>query len=114
MKTIDPDKLIERLENMSPAIGAFAKAKADRIYIDQYRKSLKAILMSQAQASGTKTVSERESYAYSHKDYLDLLNSLRCAVEVEEKHKWTLEQLKILFEVWRTQNANERFQKDRI
>lgn len=111
---IDSDKLLERLENMAPAIKKYAKAKADRVYIDQYRKSLKAILMAQAKKNGVKTGIERETFAYSHKDYIELLNGLRNAVEIEEKHRWTLEQLKIMFEVWRTIQANERFVKDRL
>lgn len=114
MEEIDSDKLLARLEKMGPSISKHAKAKSERVYIDQYRKSLKAILMSQAQAKGVKTVSEREQYAYSHADYLDLLNGLRCAVEAEEKCRWSLERLKIEFEMWRTINANERFQKDKV
>jgi len=113
-KHIDSDKLLERLENMGPAIKKYAKAKADRVYIDQYRKSLKAILMAQAKERGAKTGIELETYAYSHKDYIDLLTGLREAVEIEEKHKWALENLKIMFEVWRTTQANERFIKDRV
>ncbi len=113
-KHIDSDKLLQRLENMGPAIKKYAKAKADRVYIDQYRKSLKAILMAQSKENGAKTGIERETYAYSHKDYIDLLNGLRNAVEVEEKLRWTLENLKIMFEVWRTIQANERFVKDKL
>ena len=113
-KTIDSDQLLSRLENKGPAIKEYAKAKADRVYIDQYRKSLKAILMEKARENGAKTGIERETYAYAHRDYLDLLNALRNAVEIEEKHRWTLENLKIMFEVWRTTQANERYVKDRV
>ena len=111
IKDIDADKLLERLEKMGPAINKHAKAKSERVYIEQYRKSLKAILMSKSNA---KTAVEREQFAYSHKDYLDLINGLKHAVEVEEKCRWSLERLKIEFEMWRTINANERYQKDRV
>lgn len=106
---IDGDKLVERLENMSPAIIAHAKAKSERIYIEQYRKSKIALLMGESQE---KTAVAREQYAYAHPEYQELLKGLKEAVKEEEKCKWTLEQLKIEFEMWRTVQANERYQKD--
>ncbi len=111
---VDSDKLIKRLENMGPAINRYAKAKSERVYIEQFRKSKKALLMAEAQTNGAKTGQERETYAYKHPEYVELLEGLKKAVEIEEKHKWTLEQLKTLFEMWRTVQANERFQKDRV
>lgn len=110
-KTIDTDKLIERLENMGPAISEYAKAKSERKYIEQYRKSLKALLMKQSKGT---TVSERENDAYSHQEYLDLLAGLKASIEVETKNEWALERLKIEFEMWRTLSANDRYVKDRV
>ena len=70
--------------------------------------------MGQAVTKGAKTIADREQYAYSHKDYLDLLSGLRSAVEVEEKCRWSLERLKIEFEMWRTINANERYRQEKV
>ena len=109
---IDGDELVKRLENMSPAIVSHAKAKSERIYLEQYRKSLKALLM--GEAAHLKTIGEREQYAYGHIKYIEHLNALKEAVNVEEKCKWTLEHLKIQFEMWRTLQANERYQQDRV
>lgn len=111
---IDSDKLIERLEDMGPAIIAHAKAKSERIYIEQFRKSKKAILMGEAVTQGAKTIADREQYAYSHIEYQKLLEGLKGAVEVEEKCRWTLEHLKIEFEMWRTIQANERFRMEKV
>lgn len=111
---IDGDKLVERLENMEPAIIAHAKAKSERIYIEQFRKSKKALLMGDAGTQGIKTAVDREQYAYAHLEYQKLLESLRAAIEVEEKCRWTLEHLKIEFEMWRTIQANERFRMDKV
>jgi hypothetical protein len=108
---IDAEMLLSRLEKMGPAISKYSKAKAERVYIENYRKSLKAILMGR---STGKTVSDREQEAYSSGEYLELLLGLKQAVEVEEKHKWSLERLKMDLEVWRSVNANERYQKDRV
>lgn len=105
------DNFEQRIERMGKAIAPYAKAKADRVYIEQFRKSLKATLMSQSDA---KTIADRESYAYSHSDYIALIGGLREAVELEEKTKWALEKFKVEFEHWRTLQANDRWQKDRV
>ena len=84
--------------------GHLAEAKANRIYLEQFRKSKKAMLVSEV--SGT--VQEREAHAYAHKDYLELLHGLREAVEVEEKLRWQMTAAQTKIEIWRTQSANER------
>ena len=64
-----------------------AKAKSDRVYLQEFRKSKKAILMAQSQA---KTAVDREVYAYSHPDYLKLIDGIRVAVEQEELTHWQM------------------------
>ena len=88
----------------------YAQAKANRIYIEQFRKSKKAILMQEAMKSisGKSTVQERESYAYAHDDYVELLDGLKTAVEDEEKLKWLLVAAQAKLETYRTISANNR------
>lgn len=83
---------------------ALAKAKAERVYLEQFRKSKKAILISQSEG----TVQERDSYAYSHPDYLELLAGLKAAIEEEESLKWKMTAAQAKVEVWRSQQANNR------
>jgi len=106
------DDFEKRTDLIGKAIPKFAKAKAERVYIEQFRKSKKAILMREALT--LKTQSEREQYAYAHPDYIQLLHGLKEAVEVEEKCKWALEKFKIEFEHWRTIQANDRYLKDKV
>lgn len=87
--------------------GKFSKAKATRVYLEEFRKSKKAILMAQ---STDKAANAREQYAYSHEEYLLLLNGFREAVEIEEKLKWDLIAAQARIEVWRTEQANNRNQ----
>ena len=87
--------------------GQFAKAKAERVYLEEFRKSKKAILMAQ---STDKAAVTREQYAYSHEDYLALLGGLKAAIEVEEKLRWDLIGAQARIEIWRTQSANNRSQ----
>lgn len=112
-KQIDSDRLLERIEKMGEQASRYSKAKAEFEYIKEYRKSLKSLLMNQAPDS-CKTDKMRESYAYSHQEYLDLLAGFKAACEVVQKSWWALEGLKIEVEVWRTQQANNRWQKDRV
>ena len=83
----------------------FAKAKAERVYLEEYRKSLKAILM---KGSMETAVNAQEREAYSHADYVALLQGLKEAVEIEEKLRWDLIGAQARVEIWRTEQANNR------
>lgn len=83
----------------------YAKAKAERIYLEEYRKSLKAILMKR---SYEQTVNAQEREAYSDQEYIDLLKGLKAAVEREEEIRWGLVAAQARIEVWRSQEATNR------
>lgn len=85
----------------------FAQAKAQRVYLEEFRKSKKALLMAQSTA---KAAVEREQYAYAHEDYLGLLGGIKAAVEVEEDLRWKLIAAQARVEIWRTASANDRAQ----
>ena len=86
----------------------FAAAKATRVYLEEFRKSKKAILMAQSTAEAANA---REQYAYSHPEYLSLIEGLREAVEIEEKLKWDLIAAQTRVEIWRSQEATNRAQE---
>ncbi len=102
------DELEKALNFIRDKAKSLAEAKANRVYLEQFRKSKKAIL---SKSSGLKTGQEREDYAYSHPEYLELLEGLRTATEQEELLKYQMEAAKLKIEVWRSRNANERFEK---
>ena len=83
----------------------FAKAKAARVYLEEFRKSLKAILM---RHSTEKTIGGQEAEAYAHDDYKELLEGLREAIETEEKLRWDLIGAQARIDIWRTEQANFR------
>lgn len=89
----------------------YAQAKGDRVYLEQFRKSKKAMLMLEAEKQGIKTGQERESYAYAHPDYLALLTALQVAVEKEEYLALIIRGCWTKLELWRTQQANERAER---
>jgi len=98
----DPHKAVDYIIRNGKT---FAEAKAKRTYIEEYRKSLKAILMGRSLESA---VNAQERDAYSHPDYIALLDGFREAVEVEEKLRWDLIAAQARVEIWRTEQANNR------
>jgi hypothetical protein len=111
MPTLNLEDLLERLEKMERAIVPYSKAKAERVYIENFLRSKKALLMQQ---SDEKTIAGKEAFAYAHDEYIQLLHGLREAVETEEKCRWSLERLKIETELYRTVQANERYVRERL
>ena len=88
----------------------YAEAKAHRVYIEEYRKSLKAMLMKKAQAEGlAKTAAGAEIEAYSDSAYIELLQGLKAAVEKEEELRFALESARARIDCWRSEQANNRF-----
>ena len=99
---IDPHDAVEFIFKQGKV---YAKAKAERIYLEEYRKSLKAILM---KGSLENAVNAQERDAYSHPQYITLLEGLKAAVETEEEVRWALVAAQARIEVWRSQEASSR------
>ncbi len=83
----------------------YAKAKSERIYLEEYRKSLKSILMKRSLED---TIGAQEREAYAHEEYSNLLNGLKEAVEFEERLRWELVAAQTRVEIWRSEQANIR------
>lgn len=99
---IDPQSAVDFLIKMAPI---HAKAKAERVYLQEFRKSKKAILMQQ---SAEKSAAMQERDAYADPKYQGLLAAIRVAVEAEEKAWWMMTAAQIRVDVWRSQNASNR------
>jgi hypothetical protein len=98
----DPHKAVDYIiANASK----FAKAKSERVYLEEYRKSLKAILMKRSLED---TIGAQEREAYAHAEYKQLLEGLKVAIETEEKLRWDLIAAQARVEIWRTEQANNR------
>ena len=89
----------------------YAQACADAEYLREFRKSKKALLEIKAAESGLKTGQEREAYAYSHPDYLAVLDGIRVAVEKEKYLGLIIKGCWTKAELWRTQRADERAER---
>ena len=100
----EPTKAIQFLIDTAPL---YAKAKADRMYLEDFRKSRKAQLMSQA---GTEVLGKQETFAYAHADYIEILEGIKQAVEKEEKYRWLMTAAQARIEVWRTEQYSARME----
>lgn len=98
----DPQACLLRMQANAAVL---AHAKGNVVYMTEYRKTLKALLM---QRSGSKTIQMKEADAYAHPDYLQHLEGLREAVEEHERLRWGMVTDAAAVEVWRSTNANER------
>lgn len=86
----------------------FAKAKSQRVHLEEFRKSKKALLMKRAMLQGVQIVSAQEREAYADPEYQELVKGLAEAIEQEETLKWQLEAARMRIDIWRTQEATER------
>lgn len=94
---IDPNDAVNYILKNAPK---YAKARAERIYLEEFRKSKKAILFRE---SPEKTVAEREHWAYAHPEYQSLLKGIREAVEIEEKLRWDMIAAQARIDIWKAQ-----------
>ena len=95
-------KAIDFIRDNAPE---FAKAKAERTYIENALKTVKAKQMAD---SDKKTLGDREIDAYMSIEYETMLKGLRAAVAVEEELKWLMEAAKLRFEHYKIECFNNR------
>lgn len=98
-------KAVDFMRDNAPAL---AKAKSQRVYLEEFRKSKKALLMKDAMLQKIEAANAQEREAYAHPEYLELLNGLAAAIEAEETLRWRMEAARLRVEIWRTESANNR------
>lgn len=84
---------------------AAAKAKAERLYLEQWIKTVRA---QETLASEAKTASEREAEGQASTRFQEAIVAYKAAVEADERHRFMREAAAAKIEAWRTLNANLR------
>lgn len=84
-----------------------AQATAEKVYVEEYRKVIKAQLMKE-HAKETAVVQEREAYADQR--YIDHLSAIYQAIKNESRMRFMREAKRAIIESWRTGSANTRVQ----
>jgi hypothetical protein len=102
-----PEEAAQTIRDKAPAYG---EAKAQRVYLEEFRKSKKALLMKEALKIGVEAANAQEREAYADPAYHQLLKGLALAIEQEETLKWELEAARLDIEIWRTREATNRMQ----
>lgn len=100
--------IFKSLDFIRDNAATYAKAKSERVYLEEFRKTKKALLMREAELAGHKSAVSQEREAYAHPDYIVLLEGLKAAVEEEEKFRWMIVAAQAKIECWRTIEANRR------
>lgn len=98
---IDPQKAVEYIILNS---AKYAASKADRVFIENNLRVVKARLMNQEEG----TLGAKEAYAYSSPEYEAQVLGLRQAVEAEEHMRYMLEAAKLRVEIWKTNEFTKR------
>jgi len=102
-----PEEAAQAIRDKAPAYG---EAKAQRVYLEEFRKSQKALLMKDALVMGYEAANAQEREAYADPTYHQLLKGLAAAIEKEETLRWEIEAARLDIEVWRTREATNRVQ----
>ena len=102
-----PEQAAQTIRDKAPAFG---EAKAQRVYLEEFRKSKKALLMKDALTLGIEAANAQEREAYAHPSYKQLIRGLAEAIEKEETLRWELEAARLDIEIWRSRQATNRNQ----
>lgn len=104
-----PDEELQQLfDELETAAQLYAKAKANRFGLEEQRKIVKNELMLVAEATGEKTVSRQERFAYSHPTYRGIVAQLVSAIEKEATSEYACKLIEMRWESFRTLSANMR------
>lgn len=82
-----------------------AQKRAERLYLDEYRKVLRAKLMKQHMDL---LVSAQEREALADPKYAEHLQALKIAIDEDEKMRFLRVAAEAKIEAWRSMNANHR------
>lgn len=102
---ITDDEIDKALDYLRDNARDAAQAKANRVYVEEYRKVVKAKLMKEHGAMSA-VLQERE--AYSDERYIAHLEAIKQAVELDEGHRFLRAAADAKIEAWRTQSSNSR------
>ena len=102
---IDPNEAVDYLIKHSKS---YAIAEANKVYMEELRKTVKAECMKEAEMIGHKTAAMQEREAYASPKYKKHLEALSEAVQRREEARWMMIAAQERIAVWRSQEASNR------
>ena len=102
---ISDDQVEAALDYMRDKSTAAAQARAERAYVEEFRKVLKAQIMREYP---TDALGTQEAKAYSDPRYLAHLQAIKTAVFEDEQWRFRMAAAQAKLDAWQTQSANNR------
>lgn len=100
----EPTRAIQFIVDTAPL---YAKAKSDRMFLEEFKRSKHAQLKSLAK---TEVLGKQDTFAYAHPEYVEILEGIRAAVEIEERYRWLMTAAQAKVECWRTAQYSARME----
>ena len=98
----DLEKALDYLRDTSDTA---AQSRANRLYLDDYSRVLKATIMAEHLAE---PVNAQERYAYADVRFLNHLAGLKQAIYEDEKARFLREAAAVKISVWQSEHADQR------
>jgi hypothetical protein len=108
---ISEEEIEKALDYLRDSAFPAAKARAERNYVEDFAKILLNKLKQEHRKQGAKTVAEQERDAYADDRYLQHLEAIREAVEIDAKMTFLRQAAEAKLDAWRTLMATERAMK---
>lgn len=108
---MNPDKVELRMQQLRETAGKYAKAEAERSYLENFKHSKRAILMKKAHATGIESAAAQEREALADEEYKTFLDGLKVATEEAERLYWELKLAQSGMEIFRTMEASKRAER---
>lgn len=83
-----------------------ARARAHRVFTEEYRKSMKALIMSHHDEASS--IAQKEMLAYASEKYIAHLTEIKDAVFQDELMRAQREAAQAKISAWQTESANLR------
>jgi len=99
---ISPFKALDFMRDNADKLG---KLKGQMVYMQEKRKTVKAIIMA---SSSERTESAKETYAYSHEEYIQHLVEMRDAIAEYETLRILVAAAEAKIAVWRSLESSAR------
>lgn len=104
---IDDAKLELALDWLRDNANAAAKARAERVYLEEWLPALRAQIAAQCIAAGD-SAAAADTKAKASDAYRDALAGYKIAVEADERMRWHRTRADAIVSAWQTMSANAR------
>lgn len=102
---ITDDQAEAAVDYLRDSAGKAAKARAERGYVEEFRKVLKGQLMREHPSD---PIGTQEAKAYADPRYIQHLQAIREACEADEHCRFLRDAAQARIDAWRSMSANNR------